>query len=376
MGASPANAPDAVDEVYRRCMGPLLERARAWFPTLRGTEQDLYQAAWSSLLGNSRPIRDVEKYLESAVYSAGLKELRRRRRRPVISLSTARLRNNGNGRTDWQEGSDALADRTALLPEEQLERVEDVRLLSELLDELTPLQREIVKLRWGCGVPRRDAAALLGITERSLKREMERAGPVISRNADLARSGKWCEVKRSLVVAYCLGLLGAGRAAKARKHLKHCAACRSMASEIHGRMDRLAAALPLPALAADSSSRGHFMRAAELGDSVHGGLSGFGTAVKPEVGFAAAAARSPRSPRASWLVEAPLTARSTACLRPCATSLASSRRTSTSMGGRQNPTRRRPPRRRRSQRPCRRPGQSRRRSLSKPTRLSNLKTRQ
>jgi hypothetical protein len=120
MGASPAQAsPDPLDETYRRCMDPLLERARVWFPTLEGCEQDLYQAAWESLLASSRPIDDPETYLKCAVYSAGLKELRRRRRRPVVSLSAARFRNGVGGRGAWQQGVEALDERTAPLPEEQ-----------------------------------------------------------------------------------------------------------------------------------------------------------------------------------------------------------------------------------------------------------------
>ena len=70
-----------------------LSEQRVWFPTLHGCEEDLYQAAWASLLGNGRPVHDPENYLAAAVYSAGLKGLRRRRRRPVVSLSIARLKN-------------------------------------------------------------------------------------------------------------------------------------------------------------------------------------------------------------------------------------------------------------------------------------------
>lgn len=261
-------------------MDPLLERARIWFPTLEGSEQDLYQTAWASLLSNGRPIENLEKYLASAVYSAGLKELRRRRRRPVVSLSGARFRNGAGRRGDWQQGVDALADPTAPLPEEQIESREEAWLLSELLDELTPLQRRIIKLRWGCGVPRRDAAALVGISERSLRREVEKAEPVIAKNVELVRAGRWCEPKKSLVVAYCLGLLGPGRAAKARKHLEHCAACRDVANAMHGRLKGLAAVLPLPTFIATSSSHGIVARAAELGDSVRSGLADLATGVK------------------------------------------------------------------------------------------------
>jgi RNA polymerase sigma factor (sigma-70 family) len=281
MDASPTEAsPDRLDELYIRCREPLHERARAWFPTLRGCEEDLYQAAWASLLGNGRSIEDPEKYLEAAVYSAGLKELRRRRRRPIVSLSFARFRNGASGRGVWQQGVDALAERTEPLPEEQVESREDARLLVELLEELTPLQRRIIKLRWGLGLSRREAAAFLGISEKTVKRQMEKAAPLISRNAALARAGRWCESKESLVVAYSLGMLGDGRAAKAREHLERCPACRAVARCVRDRLEGLVAVLPLPVLVTDPSSQGLLARAAELGEAIRSSVGEMATGAK------------------------------------------------------------------------------------------------
>ena len=249
---------------------------------LKGIEEDLYQAAWASLLAKNRSIADIEKYLEAAVFNAGLMELRRRRRRPIVPLSVARFRNGAGGRGAWQQGVDALADRTEPLPEEQVESREDARLLGELLEELTPLQQRIIKLRWGLGIPRREAAALLGISERSVKREMLKAVPIIARNAELARAEEWCEQQQGLVVAYCLGLVGPGRAAKARKHLDRCSSCRAVALSVRNRMQGLAATLPLPALATSPSAEGIFTRAAELGDSVRNGLTDFAAGAKEQ----------------------------------------------------------------------------------------------
>jgi RNA polymerase sigma factor (sigma-70 family) len=260
-------------------MGPMLTRARSWFPTLRGFEEDLYQAAWASLLGNSRPIDDLEKYLEAAVYSAGLKELRRRRRRPAASLSVVRLGGDGSG-GERHQVVEALADRTAPLPQDQVESREETRLLVELLDELTPLQRQIIKLRWGFGFPRKEAAAFLGISEKSVKREIEKAAPLIAKNADLASAGRWCESRRSLIVAYSLGLLGPARSSKARMHLDRCPACRSIARGLNRRLDRLGAVLPLPTLADVHNPPAITGRVVEVVDSIRGGLADAGTAAK------------------------------------------------------------------------------------------------
>jgi RNA polymerase sigma factor (sigma-70 family) len=274
MGASP---PTSVDETYERSMGPLLERARRWFPTLRGSEQDLYQTAWASVLANRDEIRDLDKYLESALYTAGLKELRRRRRRPVVSLSSVTGRKGGAGGRE-EGGASSIPDLTAPSPAERVERLDDARIAAELLVELPPLQRDIVKLRWGFGMTRGEIASLLGISERTLKRELERAGNAIAESAELARAGRWCETKRSLVLAYCLGLLSPGRAAKARHHLSRCPGCRAEAIELRGRLEHVAAALPLPVLSTRTGQG--LTRAVEVGDSARSVLDHLAANVK------------------------------------------------------------------------------------------------
>ena len=278
MGASPRKAAD-LDEVYSRCKGPLLQRARGWFPTLRGSEHDLYQTAWASLLGSSRPIEDVEKYLETALYSAGLKELRRRRRKPVVPLASARFKPGGGTGGGLQQGAEALTDRTIPLPDELVQSREDARWLAELLDELTPLQRRIIKLRWGFGLRRRETAALLGVSERSVKRQMEAAQPVIARSVALAQDDRWCESRQSLVIAYTLGVLSPARAAKARVHLERCSACRATARSVRDRLAGVAGLLPLPSLAPDQSY-GALARIAEAGDSIRGGVADIASGAK------------------------------------------------------------------------------------------------
>ncbi len=274
MGASPAQTPsDQLEEVYRAHMERLLDRVTAWFPTLQGLEEDLYQAAWATLLAKDRSIEDLEMYLEAAVFNAGLKELRRRRRRSSVPLSVTRFREGADGHGVWKQGIDAVADRTEPLPEEHAEDRDDARLVGELLEELTPLQRKIIKLHWGLGIPRREVAAVLSISERTAKRKMLAAAAIIARNAELVRAEKWCEKKQPLVVAYTLGLTGPRRSAKARDHLQWCSGCRVVALEVRDRLQGLAAVLPLPALATHPSAQGLLARAAELGDVVRQGAT-------------------------------------------------------------------------------------------------------
>jgi DNA-directed RNA polymerase specialized sigma24 family protein len=90
---------------------------------------------------------DLEKYIECALYSAGFSELRTRRRKRSTSLELAQPHSEPSSEASAPRGTDRLADRTALGPEEQVELQDEARLLGEVLAELSPLQRTIVKLR-------------------------------------------------------------------------------------------------------------------------------------------------------------------------------------------------------------------------------------
>jgi RNA polymerase sigma factor (sigma-70 family) len=247
MGAIPKPADTLqLEAAYERFKEPMLQKARSWFPALRGMELDLYQSAWEGLLRNG-DIEDLERYLKRAIFTKGLDELRRRGRRPTVSLERLRLRKPGTRRLSrGLPGAELVPDGITPLPEDQAQLREDVKSALELLDELTPLQQRIVKLRWGWQVPRKEAARLLGISERALRREIEDAATVIARNAELVEQGRWCEQKRSLILAYSFEILSPSRAAKAAQHLDTCPACRQLALQLRRRIVDVGAVVPLP----------------------------------------------------------------------------------------------------------------------------------
>jgi RNA polymerase sigma factor (sigma-70 family) len=273
---TPAHPKD-MENAYQFFRQPLLKKARRWFPSLRGAELDLYQSAWESLLRNRDGIRDVEKYLERALYNRGIDELRARALVPALSLDAAGGEGKINGadprgKTGRAE-LHALVERTTPIPEEQAELREDAQLLAELLDELTPRQQQIIKLRWGWGIPRKQAARLLGISERVAKRELEDAAPLIAENVRLIRAGRWCEKKRSLILAYSFDLLSAKRAALAEQHLEGCRSCRRTVRALQTHLQDLAAVTPLPLLALEAPSVGHLTGLTEVVESARGGLT-------------------------------------------------------------------------------------------------------
>src|SRR5215211_3631833 len=85
--AERSNRVDA-EKAYRRLKGPVLVKARHWFPTLPESDlEDVYQSAWLSVVRTPASVGDLQSYLFEAVHSEGLSELRRRRRRAAMTLS-------------------------------------------------------------------------------------------------------------------------------------------------------------------------------------------------------------------------------------------------------------------------------------------------
>jgi RNA polymerase sigma factor (sigma-70 family) len=281
--AKPAETPQ-LEEAYERFKEPLLARTRNWFPLLRGMEADLYQSAWEALLRNGKDVDDVETYLERAVFTKGLDELRRRQRRPAISLERARIRKPGTRRLSRGPiGADAIADDRTPLPEEQVQHCREAKLAAELLDDLSPLQQRAVKLRWGLGVPRKQAAQLLGLTERQLKREVKQAAAAIAEKVQLVEEGRWCDQKRSLIVAYAFEFLSSGRAAKAEQHLDLCPGCKQLVLHLRRRTADVAAVAPLPALLQQPSAGGVIDRLIELFESARSALADLFAAAKHQL---------------------------------------------------------------------------------------------
>ena len=211
---------------------------RKRFPTLRGQESDLYNEAWESLLRTETQPDSVFAYLERALYTRGLNELRRRERRP-----------DEQAQAGEPVEFDSVTERTEREPGEAV--VDDVAAATTqelLLERLSSRQARIVKLHYGWGLTLAEVAAALSVSKRTVRRELEDAASKITENAEwltaCAEGGR-----RSLVRAYVLGLLSAGRAAKAAAHLETCARCRALREQMEETLRGVAAVVPVAVVA-------------------------------------------------------------------------------------------------------------------------------
>lgn len=156
-------------------------------------------------------------------------------------------------------------------PAEELIALEDDMdlelLVREVADSLSGRRREILAL-WGSGLKRPEIAALLGIGERAVKRDllaiMEEARAVVARQA-----GGGCEIGEPLVLRAACGIAAGAEVEEAQLHLSRCERCAAFAERLDLWRKKAGALLPAPA-AVEQASPGVLER---VGHKVAHGIS-------------------------------------------------------------------------------------------------------
>ena len=134
-------------------------------------------------------------------------------------------------------------------PQAALEAQENERELQGLFDllarKLGPRQRTVLALHVR-GVERRMLAEQLGVSERIVKRDLERTLER-ARALLVARCGGQCEQGTKLVSRLAFGLGNANEAAQAQLHLSTCPSCQNFLGRLGWWREAAAAAIPVPA---------------------------------------------------------------------------------------------------------------------------------
>ncbi len=176
--------------------------------------------------------RQVRAYLIQTSLNKALDEGKRAERRLTTALD------------DDAAGQPDVAERL----EERVVSAMEGAPVREIVAELPARQQAIVKLRFYFERSPQEVQKLLGMTERTYRRQLERAMKKMAARYELVLSGEWCEDHRSLIIAYVGGLADAEELRLARAHLKGCPGCARMAAELRLATRRTAALLPLPAI--------------------------------------------------------------------------------------------------------------------------------
>ena len=208
-----------------------------WVPRL--DREALYHEAYAAMLeleraGRLDPAemhpRQLRAYLAKAAVRNALDERKRAETRLTVPLGPA-----AENRAD-----------TARPVDERVAGALDAQPITELLAELAPRQRAIVQLRFALELEPVEIQGLLGISARAYRKDLERGVRHLAGRYELVREGRWCESRRSLVLAYVAGIAGPRKALAARSHLAACPGCARMAGELRQATQRAAALLPVP----------------------------------------------------------------------------------------------------------------------------------
>ena len=136
------------------------------------------------------------------------------------------------------------ADVTAIRREE---RAEITRVTKVVLDQLSDRQRDVAALHVR-DLPRREIAEHLRLSQRVVKRSMEQI-LAIGRDELVRLAGDGCEAGEGLVARFAFGLAGARDARLAQLHLATCPQCGAMYERLDLWREKVAAVLPVPAVA-------------------------------------------------------------------------------------------------------------------------------
>jgi RNA polymerase sigma factor (sigma-70 family) len=140
-----------------------------------------------------------------------------------------------------------------LSPEEQLidreNQAEIERMTRAVLTRLSDRQSQIAALH-GHGMRRSQIASHLGMTERSVKRALERIMDV-GRKELVRLAGQGCEAGESIVARLAFGLASADEVHQAREHLTTCPRCDTLYERLDLLRAQVAVLLPVPATTHD-----------------------------------------------------------------------------------------------------------------------------
>jgi RNA polymerase sigma factor (sigma-70 family) len=133
-------------------------------------------------------------------------------------------------------------------PAEELIALEDdadlAMLVEEVSSSLSERRRDVLAL-YGAGYRRPQIADRLGLTERTVKRDllaiMDQARLILARLA-----GGGCERGEPLVVRFVCGVSTSDEAAQAREHLAHCGRCELLSERLIAWREKAGAMLPAP----------------------------------------------------------------------------------------------------------------------------------
>jgi RNA polymerase sigma factor (sigma-70 family) len=200
---------------------------------------DLYSSAWVSTLGaferrpRDLPDEELRRYLMTAVANHASREMRRRGRKPTVSLDDV---------AETTTDSDT--------PDEAAAHAEQASLTREVLGSLPPRRRAVLMYRYGWDLEPSEVCDLVeGLSPRAYRKEIERGVAEVAKKLRLVDEGEWCESREPLLRAVVAGVADDEERRQAERHLANCRSCAAFAGRLSGELHELGGAIAFAGLA-------------------------------------------------------------------------------------------------------------------------------
>jgi len=234
---------DMLDSAYREhhdyVLGVLARRSPFVSPSDR---QGVYHDAFTLVLEKARSGRlDVD--------AMNPRQLRVYLAKTAVLMALDQVRWGERAHTRPLADSDLERADEGDVTEQRIADDSERAVLHEIVAELPQRRQAVVKLRFFFDREPAEVQTLLGISARTYRLEVERALRHIADRYQVAREGRWCEDRRSLILAFVAGVAGPGKVLEARRHLGACPGCAHMAAELRQAAEKVAALAPVPDIA-------------------------------------------------------------------------------------------------------------------------------
>ena len=200
---------------------------------------DFYSSAWLSTLGaferKPRELSDEElrRYLMTAVANQANREMRRRGRKPTVSLDSV------------PEGT-----AEAETPDEIASHEEEASITREILGSLPRRRRTVLMYRYGWDLEPSEVCELVdGLSPRAYRKEIERGVAEVAKKMRLVDEGGWCETREPLLRAVVAGMADDDEKRQAQRHLANCRSCATFVSKLSGRLHEIGGTMAFAGLA-------------------------------------------------------------------------------------------------------------------------------
>jgi RNA polymerase sigma factor (sigma-70 family) len=158
----------------------------------------------------------------------------------------------------------------ALSPEDALLAKEHRQIVLDLVSALDDRTLAVMRLKHVEGLERKEVAEVLGISEKAVKKAIEKGLRLCRENFEAAIGGQLCESRSHALRTFAAGTAGIRERRQAEQHLAHCRSCRDLHRAVTVTQRAAAALVPAPGLMQLHAVRGLARIAHVVRTNAHG----------------------------------------------------------------------------------------------------------